>query len=131
MKKLTILMLCIATLGLASCKKETVVEQTTPNRTIIFDKPANSWRLLSGTTNIYYVDLNASEIDNINVQDEGVLVYISTDGVNSSGYFQIPNYNQSYGYDIYPGSIRIYSYGPPPTNTTRIKVVLVAAENVT
>jgi len=129
MKKLTILMLCIATLGLASCKKETIVENT-PNRTIIFDKPANSWRLLSGTTNTYYVDLVADEIDDINVQDEGVLVYISTDGTNSSGYFQIPNHSQNFDYDIYSGSIRIYT-SAPPTTTIRIKIVLVAAENVT
>lgn len=131
MKKLTILMLCIATLGLASCKKDPVINQTTPNRTIIFDKPGNSWRLLAGTTNTYYVDLVANEIDNINVQDEGVLVYIATDGTNATGYFQIPNQSQSYDYDIYTGSIRVYSYGPPPTNTIRIKVVLVASENVT
>ncbi|WP_029284008.1 hypothetical protein [Pedobacter sp. R20-19] len=130
MKKLTILMLCIATLGLASCKKDTIV-QSTPNRTIIFDKPGNAWRLLGGTTNTYFVDLVASEIDNINVQDEGVLVYIATDGTTSTGYFQIPNQAQSYDYDIYTGSIRIYSYGPPPTSTIRIKVVLVAAQNVT
>ncbi|WP_443938009.1 hypothetical protein [Pedobacter sp. MW01-1-1] len=130
MKKLTLLLLCIATLGLASCKKETII-QTTPNRTIIFDKPGNSWRLLAGQTNTYYVDLVANEIDFINVQDEGVLVYVSTDGINASGYTQIPNQAISYDYDIFEGYIRIYFYGTPPTGTTRIKVVLVAAENIT
>lgn len=131
MKKITLLLLCIATLGLASCKKDTIINQTTPNRTIIFDRSPNSWKLLSGTTNTYYVDLDASEIDNINVRQEGVLVYISTDGTTTTGYFQIPNSAQRYDYDIYTGYIRVYSYGLPPTTTTRIKVVLIAADNIT
>lgn len=127
MKRLALLILCIATLGLASCKKEFL----TPNRTIIFDKPSNSWQLLQGTTNTYYVDLQANEIDDFSILNEGVLVYISTDGLNETGYFQIPNSAQNYDYDIFTGYIRVYSYGPPPTNTSRIKVVLVASENIT
>ena len=121
-------MLCIATLGLASCKKDTIINQTTPNRTIIFDKPSNSW---VQTTNGFYVDLDANEIDFINVQDEGVLVYISTDGVNATGYYQIPNAAANYDYDIYEKKIRVYYYNNVrPTTTTRIKIVLVAAENI-
>jgi hypothetical protein len=130
MKKLTLLLLCIASLGLASCEKDTIINQTTPNRTIVFDKSGSSWKLLSGKTDTYYVDLEADEINNINVQDEGVLVYISTNGTQSSGYFQIPNSAQRYDYDIYTGSIRVYSYGLPPTGTTRIKIVLIAADNI-
>ncbi len=130
MKKLTILFICIATLGLASCKKDTIINQTTPNRTIIFDRGSSSW--LPNAGGGFYLDLVADEIDNINVQDEGILVYVATDGTNSSGYFQIPNSVSQYDYEVYNGRIRIYFDGNVrPSNTTRIKIVLVAAENVT
>jgi len=130
MKKLTILFICIATLGLASCKKDTIINQTTPNRTIIFDRGSSSW--IPNTGGGFYLDLVADEIDDISVQDEGILVYVATDGTNSSGYFQIPNSVSQYDYEVYNGRIRIYFDGNVrPSNTTRIKIVLVAAENVT
>jgi hypothetical protein len=129
MKKLTLLLICIASLGLASCKKDTIINQTTPNRTIIFDRTSSSW--IPNTAGGFYVDLVAKEIDFINLKDEGVLVYIATDGVNASGYFQIPNSVSNYDYEIYEGKIRIYYDGNTrPITTTRIKIVLVAAENV-
>ncbi|RZL37674.1 MAG: hypothetical protein EOO96_04575 [Pedobacter sp.] len=130
MKKLTLLLFCIATLGLASCKKDTIINQTTPNRTIIFDKTSAQW--IPTNNGGFYVDLVADEIDRINVLDEGVLVYISTDGLNESGYYQLPNSNSQFDYEIYEGRIRIFYDGTTrPTSTTRIKVVLIAAENVT
>lgn len=130
MKKLTLLLFCIATLGLASCKKDTIINQTTPNRTIIFDRTSAQWTLNSNGG--FYTDLVASEIDLINLRDEGVLVYIATDGVNETGYYQLPNAVSNFDYEIYEGRIRIYYDGTTrPTSTTRIKVVLIAAENVT
>jgi len=130
MKKLSLLLLCIATLGLASCKKDTIINQTTPNRTIIFDRSPSSW--IANTGGGFYVDLIADEIDLINLKDEGVLVYIATDGTNATGYYQIPNSVSQYDYEIYQGRIRIYYDGAVrPSSTTRIKVVLIAAENVT
>jgi len=129
MKKLTLLLLCIASLGLASCKKDTIINQTTPNRTIIFDRNAASW--IPNTGGGFYVDLLADEFDLINLKDEGVLVYIATDGVNATGYYQLPNAVSQFDYEIYQGRIRIFYDGNVrPNSTTRIKVVLIAAENV-
>ena len=122
MKKLTILMLCIATLGLASCKKDTIINQV-PNRTIIFDVNPNQWVLEGGK---YYLDLNINEVDDINFHDEGILVYTATPSYTN--YYQLP-----YGdtdYEAHIGGISL-SRTTLPTTPLRIKVVLVAAENVT
>lgn len=130
MKKLILLFICIASLGLASCKKDTIINQTTPNRTIIFDRTSASW--IPNTGGGFYVDLIADEIDLINLKDEGVLVYIATDGVNATGYYQLPNAVSNFDYEIYEGRIRIFYDGTTrPSSLTRIKVVLIAAENVT
>ncbi|RZK53110.1 MAG: hypothetical protein EOO87_13690 [Pedobacter sp.] len=130
MKRITLLLLCIATLGLASCKKDTIINQTTPNRTIIFDRTSAQW--IPTTNGGFYVDLIADEIDLINLRDEGVLVYIATDGTNETGYYQLPNSVSKYDFEIYEGRIRIfYDNTIRPSTTTRIKVVLIAAENVT
>jgi hypothetical protein len=129
MKNFTLTLLCIATLGLASCKKDTIINQTTPNRTIIFDRISSSWIPNPGAG--FYVDLLANEFDLVNLKDEGVLVYIATDGTNATGYFQIPNSVSKYDYEIYQGKIRIYYDGTiRPSSTTRIKVVLIAAKNI-
>ena len=122
MKKLTFLILCITTLGLVSCKKDTIV-QNTPNRTIIFDVNPNRWVLDGGK---YYLDLNVKEIDDINFYDEGILVYTATPNFNN--YYQLPYGN--FDYDAHIGGISI-STTTPPTTVMRIKVILVAAENVT
>ncbi|WP_113654050.1 hypothetical protein [Pedobacter namyangjuensis] len=123
MKRITLLLLCIATLGLASCKKDTIINQTTPNRTIVFDINPNRWVLENGA---YYLDLNIPEIDDINFYDEGILVYTATP--NYTNYYQLP-YGQM-DYEAHIGGISI-SRATLPTTPIRIKVVLVAAENVT
>ena len=123
MKRITLLLLCVATLGLASCKKDTIINQTTPNRTIVFDINPNRWVLENGA---YYLDLNIPEIDDINFYDEGILVYTATP--NYTNYYQLP-YGQM-DYEAHIGGISI-SRATLPTTPIRIKVVLVAAENVT
>lgn len=145
MKKLTILMLCIATLGLASCKKETLVQNPT-NKTIIVDVLPSDWQL-SADRNTYTVQLDKitdlKEIDNFHIDNEGTIVAISYP--NSSGnftsYSALPFvYNlQSYSYTVYSGGILIevqnsdtQTVDPIKPNTKiRIKITLVAAENVT
>ncbi|WP_421940971.1 hypothetical protein [Pedobacter sp.] len=122
MKKLTILMLCIATLGLVSCKKETIV-QSTPNRTIVFDVNPNRWVLENGK---YYLDLDIPEVDDINFYDEGILIYTATPNYNN--YYQLPYGDMDY--ETHIGGVSI-SRSSLPTTPIRVKVVLVAAENVT
>ena len=138
MKKLTILFLCIATLGLASCKKDTIINQTTPNRTIVLNVAASSWTLSSdGYT--YYTNLNVPEIDDISINDEAVLVYISFD--NGASYLQMPFVYDvdAYSTVISKGKVEIdiqsadFQKTAPvkPTKNAKVKVVLIAAENVT
>lgn len=123
MKKTILLLLCTVTLGLVSCKKDTIINETTPNRTIVFDVNPNEWVLDGGT---YYLDLDIIEIDDINFYDEGILVYMATP--NFTNYYQLPY--GDYDYEAHIGGISI-SKSTPPSTAMRIKVVLVAAENVT
>ncbi|MDQ8005952.1 MAG: hypothetical protein REI64_14205 [Pedobacter sp.] len=123
MKRLTLLLLCITTLGLVSCQKDTIINQTTPNRTIVFDMAPNQWVLSNGE---YFLDLNIPELDDINFYDEGVLVYTATP--NFTSYYQLPY--GDFDYEAHIGGISI-SCAYRPTTTIRVKVVLIAAENVT
>ncbi|TDG35457.1 hypothetical protein EZJ43_12565 [Pedobacter changchengzhani] len=145
MKKLTILMLCIATLGLASCKKETIVNQTTPNRTITVDVLPSDW-VLSVDRNTYSVQLDKiidlKEINSYHLNNEGTIVAISyPSGGNFTSYAALPFvYNlQSYSYTVYSGGILIEAQNSDkntvdpikPTTKIRVKITLVAADNVT
>jgi len=137
MKKLTLLLFCIASLGLASCKKDTIIKQTTPNRTIVMDVSTSSWTL-SSDRYTYYTVLNIPEIDQYSMDNEAVLVYISYD--NGATYLQMPFvYNvDAYSTVISKGKVEIdiqssdYQSTQPikPTGTVRVKVVLIAADNV-
>ncbi len=138
MKKITLLLLCIATLGLASCKKDTIINQTTPNRTIIFNVSANDW-ILSSDKLTYYKTLPVPEIDQINMDNEGVLVYISFD--NGATYLQMPFVYDvdAYSTSISKGQVEIdiqssdFQSNQPlkPTKNAKVKVVLIAAQNIT
>ena len=138
MKKLTLLILCIATLGLASCKKDTIINQTTPNRTIVLNVAANAWTLsTNGLT--YYTILNVPEIDQFSLDNEAVLVYISYD--NGSSYLQMPFVYDvdAYSTVISKGKVEIDIQSSDnqattpikPTVNVRVKIVLIAADNVT
>lgn len=138
MKKLTLLLLCIASLGLASCKKDTIINQTTPNRTVVLNVASNAWTLNSaGDT--YFTILNVPEIDQFSLDNEAVLVYISYD--NGATYLQMPFvYNvDAYSTVISKGKVEIDIQSSDnqdtqplkPTGNVRVKVVLIAAENVT
>lgn len=142
MKKIILLLICITTLGLVSCKKETIVK-TTPNRTIVFDVQPSEWKLTTDGLS-YFVELNnIPEIDDYSVQNEGTLVYISYP--NSTGaytsYIQMPFvYNiDAYSYEVYKGGVRIDIQSSDNQDTTplkpstkvKIKVVIVASENIT
>lgn len=138
MKKLTILFLCIATLGLASCKKDTIINQTTPNKTIVLNVASSSWSLSSDQFT-YYTTVNVPEIDDITMNDEGVLVYMSFD--NGVTYLPLPFVYDVYSYStvISKGKIEIDIQSSDlqsrktikPTGNVKVKVVIIASENVT
>ncbi|KLT65974.1 MULTISPECIES: hypothetical protein [Pedobacter] len=145
MKKLTILMLCIATLGLASCKKDTIIEPSM-NKTIIVDVLPSDW-VLSSDRNTYSVQLDKitglSEIDGYHLDNEATIVAISYPNANGNftSYSALPFvYNlQSYSYTVYIGGILLEAQNSDtqtvapvrPTTKVRVKITLIAAENVT
>ena len=141
MKKFTLLLLCIATLGLASCKKEPFINQTTPNKTFIRDIAPSQW-VLSSDGHTYSASLTIADIDPYHIQNEATLVYISYTPTNNSAssYIQLPFvYNvDAYSYEVYNGGLSIdiqssdYQDRTPikPSSTVRVKVVLVASEYV-
>ncbi|ETZ24026.1 hypothetical protein [Pedobacter sp. V48] len=106
MKKLLFLILCTTTLGLVSCKKDTIINET-PNRTFIYTIQPNDWKLSSDGYN-YTATLNVDEIDDITMDDEAVLVYL-THPINSTSYVQVPfTYDvNTYSYELYKGGISI------------------------
>ena len=132
MKKLILLLLCTATLGLASCKKDTIVQET-PNRTYNFTIQPNQWVLSQDGETLTY-EWRKSVIDAVTVDDEGVLVYLSHP-INSSSYIQLP-YTfdaNAYSYELFEGGIAIdiqtsdYQVVAPqrPTQPIVAKVVVI------
>lgn len=132
MKKLTLLLLCVATLGLASCQKETIVNNKPNNLTLIKYIEPNAWTL-SANGFTYDATITDNRIDERTYQNDGVLVYISRG--NTTFYEQMPFvYDaQSYSYTVTPGSLSIdiqssdFQEAAPikPTTTMRVKIVLL------
>jgi hypothetical protein len=138
MKKLLLLLLFTTTLGLVSCKKDTILQET-PNRTIILNVQPNQWvRDADGGT--ITATLGIEEIDRLNVDIEGILVYIDHP-VEVSSYIQLPYTfaGSVFSYEHYNGGIRIdiqrseYATTNPqmPTQSIRVKVVLIPSRDVT
>jgi len=135
MKKLTILMLCIATLGLASCKKDTIV-QNTPNVTIYKTIQPNQWTENSNDPLLgryYYADITDNRIGYY--KDDGIILSFAR--FNDNGYDALPfTYGtDSYSYTSFSGRIRVYlQYNNnknilpvKPTASIDAKIVLVAS----
>ena len=108
MKKFTILMLCIVTLGLASCKKEVLVPDAgLPNQTIETVIKANQWVSSENNTRLS-ATINFPEIDDATFKNDGILVYIYPDN-DVAEYKQLPLVfdAQAYSYIVRRGSITI------------------------
>ncbi|MBY0244392.1 MAG: hypothetical protein K2Q03_02950 [Sphingobacteriaceae bacterium] len=142
MKKILTLFLAVTLLGLSSCQKDTIINQTTPNRTIVVDIRPDQW-VLSSNGLTYSADLKIREIDAFHIQNEGTLVYMSYEPVGGSatGYQQLPFVYDvdAFSYSVYPGGLSVdiqsldYQATTPmkPVKLIRFKIVLVAAVNVT
>ncbi|MEJ2881376.1 hypothetical protein [Pedobacter sp. GR22-6] len=136
MKKLLLLILCTTTLGLVSCKKETIVQET-QNRTFIYTIQPNSWTLTNQFT--YSTILDIPEVDNITLDDEGVLVYVTNPGDNSKQK-QLPFVFDvdAYSYEISNGKIRVdiqssdFQEAAPnkPTAVMTAKVIIIPSRYV-
>jgi len=132
MKKLLFLILCTTTLGLVSCKKDTIINET-PNRTFIYTIQPNSWTLSSDKTT-YTTILDINEIDGVTMDDEGVLIYLTVPG-NPNVQKQIPFVYDvhSYSYEFKQGEIKIHIQSSdnidltpnPPSGPVTAKVIII------
>ena len=139
MKKFIFLLLCTATLGLVSCKKDNIVQEETQNKTIIFDITPDKW-VLSADQLTYSAEFNnLPEIDDFGVEVEGHIVSISLP--NFTSYQQLPYVYDvdAYSYSVYNNGIAIdiqssdlQNRAPrKPASTIRVKVVIVASRDAT
>lgn len=141
MKKLSILLFCVATLSLASCKKQEVyvpaTDTTLPNKTIITYINPGDWVQDTDGRTLYSI-LNLSDVlDPATFENDGILVYISRADDNT--YEQIPNVYglESYSYlvDKTKRTLEIdlqrsdsATYPAARTTKTRVKIVFVTSQ---
>jgi hypothetical protein len=137
MKQKLLLLLCTVALGLSSCKKDNIIQET-PNRTIIFTIQPNQWVPSTDGKN-YTAEINIDEIDQLNVDIEGILVYLDHP-VNVNSYIALPYVydGASYTYEHFNGGIAVdiqwsdATLNPrPPKIPVRMKVVLIPSRDVT
>lgn len=135
MKKLILLLLCTATLGLASCEKDVIVPPQIFPRTILYDIPANEWKTTNGGLT-YRTTINVPENDENFNQSGGVIVSLSFDP-QKKVYDALPNVVDgiSYNYTSEPGYVVVFIEDvngaiiqTPPTGPIRIKIVLVDSD---
>lgn len=135
MKKLTILMLCIVTLGLASCKKDTIIYPPSAKTYNRYIEP-NQW--VQNSNGTYSFTWNKPEFDGVTLDDEGVLVYF-THPTNDNSDVQLPytfNYT-AYSYELFSGGItfdvqdsRNLAASVRPSYRILVKVVVIPSEYV-
>jgi len=133
MKKFIILLLCTATLGLVSCKKDTIVQNVLP-RTILYDIPTNSWKTSDGGRS-YFTTINVPENNESFNQSGAVVVSLSFDSQRKV-YDALPSVVDGFSYNFTsePGYVLIFVEDVnrqiinPPSGTIRAKIVLVDSE---
>ena len=134
MKKLTLLLLCIATLGLASCKKDTYITNELKAKTYNYEINPTDWKI--NPNGSYTATWMNKKFDGITLEDEGVMVYFEHP-VTASSFIQLPytfNYS-AYSYEIFNGGISFDSQDTnnllnsvAPTYKILVKVVVVPSE---
>ena len=133
MKKLLLLILCTTTLGLVSCKKDTIIYEPT-SRTYYFNIQPNQW-VLSGDGYTYtYEWNNPNVINDVTLENDAVLVYVSHP-INSDSDIAIPSTfdGRAYSYELYDGGMRVDIQSSDlqadapvkPSGVTRVKVVVI------
>lgn len=132
MKKLTIILLCITTIGLVSCQKDNYVNSNN-NITLLKTIQPNEWKL-SADGYSYTASIVDGRIGKY--EEDGTLVYITRN--NQTFYEQIPFVydTQSYSYTQTNGSISIdiqssdFQNDAPikPNSTTKVKIVIIESK---
>jgi hypothetical protein len=134
MKSFLLLPLLLMGVLFSSCKKEEIIQQVVPNRTILTTVPKTAWKL-DAAKGTYYVTIDMPEIDGRVFDTNGVLVYFSFDG---DVYEAIPDVLQGSTFEVTHsvGSISIDIQGAdgslvnPPSEDIFVKIVLVESDPV-
>jgi len=105
MKKLLLLILCTTTLGLVSCKKETIIDNGLPSQTIETTINPNQWTSIENGTRLT-VTVDFPEINAETFRNDGIVTYIYPDN-NIDEYKPLPfTFDaQAYSCTVRPGSI--------------------------
>ena len=105
MKNLILLILCTATLGLVSCKKETIIDSGLPNQTLETVISPNQWQSIENGTRLS-ATINFPEIDSETFKNDGIITYIYPDnGVNEYKPLPFTFDAQAYSCTVRQGSI--------------------------
>ncbi len=107
MKQSFLLLLCVAILGLASCKKEPMVDPGLPNETIEVVINPNQWQLIEGGTRLT-TNIDIPELDEATFRNDGLMVYLYPDN-KINEYRQLPFVfdGLSYSYSAREGQITV------------------------
>ena len=137
MKKL-LLAFAIASASLVtlnSCTKEYITNYL-PGISYATNVTPNQWKLVSGSTNIYYAELNFPELDN--QYYESGTVQVALEFKDAAGYYNaIPATikNVHYSFDYAVGYVTVFAEVLPGGNTNAIdkdmkaKITLTDADN--
>lgn len=137
MKRILLLLIATATLGLASCKKDTIIDNTgLPNQTIEDFINPEDWQTVDNGERLT-ATLNFPEINAETFKHDGILVYLYLPG-SSGEYRQLPYVfdAQAYTYIARQGSItfEIQTTGDSilkpvkPTVPRKLRVVIVTSQ---
>ena len=133
-KSLLIIIAVVFVTAISSCKKETIVNNTNTNTTVIKTVRANSW-VLDQKQGAYRVDLSVPQLDETYNDDGAVLVYMSfgLSSTNAPVYEQLPQVFKGASFSYYhtDGKVVIFSQTPggnpalPPDQDVTVKIVLI------
>lgn len=136
MKKILLLLLCTATLGLASCKKDTIIDKGLPNQTIEDFINPEDWVTSENGTRIS-ATLKFPEITPETFKHDGIMVYLYLPG-STTEYRQLPYVfdAQSYTYIARQGQITFEIQTSDeqvlipikPTVPRKLRVVIVTSQ---
>jgi hypothetical protein len=134
MKSFLFLPLMLLAITFTSCKKEEIIQEVVPNRTITTTVQPGDWKQDTDKGS-YYVTINMPEIDSRVYETNGVLTYFSFDG---KIYETIPDVFEGATLQVTysVGSLSIDIQGAdgglvnPPGEPIFVKIVLVESDPV-
>ena len=134
MKSFLFLPLMLLAVLFTSCKKEEIIQQVVPNRTITTTVQPNAWTL-DAPKNSYFVEINMPEIDSRVYETNGILVYFSFDG---DTYEAIPDVFEGATLQVTHSVGKLFidiqgadgSLVNPPADPIFVKIVLVESDPI-